>query len=200
MGYGSHSYTHSTYGSQSANFGTTTYAWSSMPDSLTTSSSTTQVDAVATLLYHVGVAIEMDYGLNGTGGSAAFTNNEGAQPSTFGSTSVPSAENALRYYFKYRSNAHHITYTDFSHAQWVAIMQNELNNSRPIIYSGRDSTGGHSFVCDGYNNSGLFHFNWGWRGQYDGYYATDDYEHLRVYTTATPEPDSAAAEYDDFYR
>lgn len=171
MGYGSHSYTHSTYGSQSANFGTTTYAWSSMPDSLTTSSSTTQVDAVATLLYHIGVAIEMDYGLNGTGGSAAFTNNEGAQPSTFGSTSVPSAENALRYYFKYRSNAHHITYTDFSHAQWVAIMQNELNNSRPIIYSGRDSTGGHSFVCDGYNNSGLFHFNWGWKGTYDGYFA-----------------------------
>ena len=36
--------------------------------------------------------------------------------------------------------------------------------------------------------------------EYDGYYATDDYEHLRVYTTATPEPDSAAAEYDDFYR
>ena len=36
--------------------------------------------------------------------------------------------------------------------------------------------------------------------EYEGYYAVDDYEHLRVYTTATPEPDSAAAEYDDFFR
>ena len=36
--------------------------------------------------------------------------------------------------------------------------------------------------------------------EYDGYYATDDYEHLRVFTTATPEPDSAAAEYDEFYK
>lgn len=36
--------------------------------------------------------------------------------------------------------------------------------------------------------------------EYDGYYATDDYEHLRVFTTPTPEPDSAAAELDDFYK
>ena len=170
-GYGSHSYTHSTYGSQSANFGTTTYAWSTMPDSLTTSSSTTQINAVATLLYHVGVAVEMNYGVNSTGGSGAYTNNEGGLPSSYGTTSVPSAENALRYYFKYRSNAHHLMYSDGSNAQWISILQNELDNSRPVIYSGRDSTGGHSFVCDGYNNSGLFHFNWGWKGRYDGYFA-----------------------------
>ena len=170
-GYGSHSYTHSTYGNQSANFGTTNYAWNSMPDSLTTSSSTTEVNAVATLLYHLGVAIEMDYNVSNEGGSFAYTINEASAPTLFGTTSVPSAENALRYYFKYRSNAHHLLYSDGSDAQWISIMQNELNNSRPIIYTGRDSTGGHSFVCDGYNNSGLFHFNWGWRGQYDGYYA-----------------------------
>ena len=36
--------------------------------------------------------------------------------------------------------------------------------------------------------------------EYDGYYATDDYEHLRIFTTATPEPDSAAAEYDEFFK
>ncbi len=36
--------------------------------------------------------------------------------------------------------------------------------------------------------------------EYDGYYAIDDYEHLRVFTTATPEPDSAAAEYDEFFK
>ena len=36
--------------------------------------------------------------------------------------------------------------------------------------------------------------------EYDGYYAADDYEHLRVFTTETPEPDSAAAEYDEFFK
>ncbi len=170
-GYGSHSYTHSTYGTQSVNFGTTTYAWSNMPDSLTTSSSTTEINAVATLLYHVGVAIDMDYGVSGYGGSNAYTINESNVPNLFGTTSVPSAENALRYYFKYRSNAHHILYSDGSDAQWISIMQNELNNSRPIIYSGRDSTGGHSFVCDGYNEQNQFRINWGWGGSYDGYFS-----------------------------
>ncbi len=36
--------------------------------------------------------------------------------------------------------------------------------------------------------------------EYDGYYSTDDYDHLEVFATATPEPDSAAAEYDDFFK
>jgi hypothetical protein len=31
---------------------------------------------------------------------------------------------------------------------------------------------------------------------YDGFFSSDDYSHLEVFTTATPEPDSAAAEYD----
>ena len=31
---------------------------------------------------------------------------------------------------------------------------------------------------------------------FEGYYSTDDYQHLEVFSTATPEPDSAAAEYD----
>ena len=36
--------------------------------------------------------------------------------------------------------------------------------------------------------------------EYDGYYSTDEYEHLSITSTPTPEPDSAAAEYDDFFR
>ncbi len=27
------------------------------------------------------------------------------------------------------------------------------------------------FFCDGYDGDGLFHFNWGWGGSSDGYYA-----------------------------
>ena len=31
---------------------------------------------------------------------------------------------------------------------------------------------------------------------YEGYYSRDDYSHFDIFTTPTPEPDSAAAEYD----
>ena len=59
MGNGSHSYVPvngdtflpSGYPTQSVNFGATTYNWSSMPDELTAASSSTQMSAVATLLY-----------------------------------------------------------------------------------------------------------------------------------------------------
>ena len=34
--------------------------------------------------------------------------------------------------------------------------------------------------------------------EYEGYFSGDDYEHLEVFTTATPEPDSAAAELDPY--
>ena len=36
--------------------------------------------------------------------------------------------------------------------------------------------------------------------EYDGYYSVDDYEHLSISITPTPEPDSAAAEYDQFFK
>ena len=171
-GYGSHSYTHSTYGSLSANFGTTTYAWSSMPDSLISSTPSAQKTAVATLMYHVGVAVEMDYNVLSEGGSGANNYNETSGSIVyFGSATVSCAENALRYYFKYRSDMHHVNYEDFTQTQWLTMLRNELDNNRPVLYSGRDNSGGHSFVCDGYNNSGLFHFNWGWGGYCDGYYA-----------------------------
>ena len=35
--------------------------------------------------------------------------------------------------------------------------------------------------------------------EYEGYFSQDDYTHLEVFTTATPEPDSAAAEYDPYH-
>ena len=162
-GYGSHSYYHSTYGTQSANFGTATYAWSSMPAQLTSSSTATQKTAVATLMYHVGVAIDMDYDVSSNGGS-------GAQTMANGSPTAASAENALRNYFKYKSSLRQVSIDDYSPTEWSTLLMNELNNNRPILYTGRDNSGGHCFVCDGYSNSGQFHINWGWGGYCDGYY------------------------------
>ncbi len=156
-GVGSHSYTPSTnpgYGLQSADFASTTYNWAAMPTPQVSSSNTD----VATLLYHAGVSVDMDYANDGS------------------SASTSDAPYALVNYFKYSESAEYLTRTSYTAAEWSTILITEINNDRPVIYRG-DGTGGHAFVCDGYNNDSsddYFHFNWGWSGSYDGYFYLDD--------------------------
>ena len=161
-GYGSHSYTDASTGSHSVNFGTTTYDWNNMPASLSSTSSSTQVNAVATLMYHVGVALEMSYGVASTGGSSATTGSN--------SYSHAAANNALMTYFKYKNTLHFEEMENFTATEWSNMLRADLDANRPIIYKGRDVSGGHCFICDGYNTSGQFHFNWGWGGYCDAYY------------------------------
>lgn len=156
-GKGSYSYTHATYGLQSANFGATTYNWPSMPDELTGTSTSTEKTAVATLIYHAGVSVDMDYDTSGSGASTSQT------------------ANSLKKYFKYLESAEYINKADYE-AEWTSMLRTEINNSRPVIYRG-SGTGGHAFVCDGYNNNAeddYFHFNWGWSGYYNGFFYLDD--------------------------
>ena len=160
QGTGSHSYTHTTYGTLSANFGATTYNWASMPNALTSSSSTAQVNAVATLMYHIGVAIEMDYGVDASG---AYMNN-------YGYSTLPSTENALPEFFGYDNTIVCYSRDNLSDNVWRNYIVTELDAQRPVLYAGSDTAGGHCFVCDGYNNNNMVHFNWGWGGYQDGYY------------------------------
>ncbi len=168
-GYGSHSYvasnSHTSYGTLSADFGSTTYQWSMMPNALTSTSSNAQKTAVATLMYHIGVADEMTYDVSANGGSGASNYNY------FGYVDDATSENSLQKYFKYRSDMAAIAREDYSNADYIALLKTDLNAGRPILFSGRDASAGHSFVCDGYNNSNQFHINWGWGGYYDGYFA-----------------------------
>lgn len=160
-GTGSHTYTDDNFGTLSANFGATTYQWSSMPNALNSSSTTAQINAVATLMFHVGVAVEMDYGI---GSSGAYTNS-------YGYSDLACSENALKDYFGYKSTTIHSVYKDnTTDAVWVSILTAEMDAGRPVIESGHGG-GGHAFVCDGYDNNGLFHINWGWGSAYDGYFA-----------------------------
>ena len=160
-GYSSHGYTHDDFGYLSANYGNTTYNWSNMPNALNSSSSTTQVNAVATLMYHIGVAINMDYSPSGSGGATA----------SWGNANTPSVENALVYYFKYKPTCHTIFYGEISDDEWHSTLRAELDAGRPVLYTGYDTSAGHAFVFDGYNNQGQYHVNWGWGGSNDGYYA-----------------------------
>lgn len=160
-GTGSHSYELEDFGEQSADFGNTVYNWSSMPNFLNSSSSAAQVNAVATLVYHVGVAIEMEYGIHGSG---AIVNS-------YGYSTLPCSENALKDYFKYKETLHSVYKNSTSNNLWVSTLKTELDAGRPIIERGDGDGGGHAFVCDGYDENGLFHINWGWGGYMDGYFA-----------------------------
>ena len=135
----------------SANFGQTTYRWSDMLDSYKGYATSEQEDAVATLMYHCGVSIDMGYGSS----SGAYTDK------------VPVA---LKNYFSYDANYQRIQKVMYPADSLNAIIAAELKANRPVIVSGHNEEGGHAFVCDGCDNRGYFHINWGWGGSNDGYY------------------------------
>jgi len=152
-GYLSHSYTpysHPAYGQQTANFSATTYNWSAMPNNVTSVNT-----SVATLMYQMGVAVDMNYDPTGSGAN---------------SEDVPWA---LITYFNYDPST--ISYhqkSKYTSLEWSNMLKADLDASLPIYYSGNDGTTGHAWVCDGYRISdGKFHMNWGWSGVANGYYA-----------------------------
>lgn len=154
-GTGSYSYLHPEYGTISADYENTTYLWDAMEDNLTNYNL-----AVAELLYHAGVGVDMQYG---PGGSGMYNH---------------SAAYVLRTYFKYVPETQYI-FRDSTTLDWDSIVLSNLNHQRPMYYAGWTSDTtigiyGHAFVCDGYETEDYFHFNWGWGGSYDGYFYLDD--------------------------
>lgn len=150
-GVGSHTYTPAGYPAQSANFGTTTYNYAAMPNSVNSANA-----AVATLMHHAGVSVNMQYGASGSG---AYSED------------VPFA---LVNYFKFDANCHLKAKADYPVMNdWYAIIRTELDASRPVYYAGSSTaSGGHAWICDGYRMSdNKFHMNWGWSGSANGYFA-----------------------------
>ena len=140
----SHAYDHPIYGNLSADFGSTTYQWSQMPNNVTN-----QNDAVATLMYHCGVSLDAEYGSGATG--------------------AYDPRDELIQYFDYSSTALLVNRSGFRTSKWVNLLKSELDLGHPIWYTGSGSIG-HSFICDGYQDADYFHFNWGWGGSCDGYF------------------------------
>ena len=154
QGAGNHSYNCSGFGQLSANFAATTYDWDHMRNSYASGYTSAEATAVATLIYHCGVSVNMAYGVNGAG-SVSYASD------------IP---NALKTYFNYATTTQYYTKSSYE-SQWISMLKTELDNGRPVIYNGQSSDVGHIFVCDGYNENNQFHFNWGWSGSCNGYYA-----------------------------
>lgn len=128
------------------------YDWDNMLPTYTEGEyNTTQADAVAKLMFHCGAAVQMDYGDS----SGALVRPED-----------------MSTYFGYDADLLQEVYRSFyTLAEWKKILDRELEAKRPILYGGvAANEDGHQFVCDGSDGEGLYHINWGWPGDYDGYF------------------------------
>ena len=140
----------------------TVYQWENMPDgglssngytNLASGWTTAQKNAVALLLFHCGVSVNMQY---------RYTMSSAIQ------SYVPQA---LKGYFYY-GGAVYRQKSQYSDSNWKNLVKDEIDAGRPMVYGGaaEDGSDGHSFVCDGYDDDENFHFNWGWSGSSDGYF------------------------------
>ena len=150
-GEGSNTYLEDDYGSLSVDFSTAYYDFDNMAPTYAT-------DPSQLLLYHTGIAVNMDYENSGSGAAV-----EG---------SYPSAEYALENYFKYNEYINVRYKENYTDTEFRNILKNELDYNRPLIYSGYEDSnynGGHAWNIDGYQGNNL-HCNWGWGGYNNGYF------------------------------
>lgn len=112
-----------------------------------------QQDAVATLMRYCGQSVFMGYSPKGS--------NSNSQE----------VVEALVKYFGYDPSLRCVNRSSCRIDEWEQMVYDELAAGRPVQYGGDTDESGHSFVCDGYDGNGLFHINWGWEGNDNGYFS-----------------------------
>ncbi len=140
----------SSYGQQCADFANTNYRWNGMKDNISNSNPW----PIAELGYHCAVSVSMDFSPYGSGSYSYL---------------VP---NRLNAFWRY-NNAQYVERASYTLTNWIALLKAEIDIKRPVYYSGQSTEGGHAFVCDGYQGDN-FHFNFGWSGYGNGFYALND--------------------------
>jgi len=134
-------------------FGATTYQWDSMSNTINTLSR----NSISELIFHCAIAVDMSF--SHTGSASSITN------SFF----------ALKQNFRYRAGVYELDKSQVEDFEWKLILKEDLDKGHPILYRGTDDgNNGHAFVCDGYQDTTYFHFNWGWGGYGNGYYYLDN--------------------------
>lgn len=135
---------------QKLEFDSISFDWNNMVDVYDNHSTAEQKAEVAKLIHACGVSVSMDY----RSSSGAFT---------------PNIPYALSHYFGYNPNILYKERRYYSDEEWLEMIMEELEAGRPILYCG-EGTGGHQFIMDGCDSNGLFHFNFGWNGDFNGYF------------------------------
>lgn len=129
------------------------YDWDLMPYDQRSFTTDAQRNAVAQLVHDCGVMVQMDYTANSSG--------------AFSEDIIP----ALAEHMGYTKTARFISRSSVSNDQWLEMIAGEIDNGRPVLYSGVSNDGGHQFVCDGYDGKGNVRINWGWNGSCNGYFS-----------------------------
>lgn len=177
----------------SADLPAVTFKWADMKPVYTSADKgSAAAEAVARLMLYCGYAANMWYGLGASSAATSILARGMAQ------------------YFDYDPNTFRTVYRDaYSIEEWDELIYQELAASRPIVYSGSSFTGGHAFICDGYDGEGMYHFNWGWGGSYNGFFtlqATNPYSQgestregyvFQQYVTIGIQPNTGAGAPDD---
>ena len=156
QGQGENEYTVSFDGTKKyVNFAESRYDWANMVDryGYYYPSTAQQNDAVALLMRDCGYAVNMQYSENSS------------------SSTGYAALYAMKNYFQYDA----VLLSKFNEGieSFVRIIKKELTNGFPLYIEGMPEGGrsGHAWVLDGVDKDGLFHMNFGWNGQSDGYYS-----------------------------
>lgn len=116
-------------------------------------------DEVARLLYHCGVLIDMNYGVDGSG---AITEN------------IP--QYFQRYYgFPETCVAYARDRYPGGDEAWHELIQSELKRGRAVIYAGNEGNqAGHCFNLAGWDGFTNYYVNWGWGGANNGWFTLDN--------------------------
>ena len=153
QGEGSNWYIEDDLGMLEANFGQTFYDFDNM-------AATYATNASRLLLYHCGIAVNMDYENGGSGAQCQGV--------------YPSAEYAMKTFFKFGDSIQSIYSDNYDNiSDFRNILKNELDQNKPILFSGFSDSygnGGHAWNIDGYQGNNL-HCNWGWGGWNNGYFS-----------------------------
>jgi len=143
----------------SINISNQTYNYSDMPmtDGSSTSWTSAQKTAVATLMYHCGVMVQMDYTYGE--GSAAYSADV-----------IP----AVSAHMGYSKNAVELYRYMMPLGDWFFKIKGAIDAGNVLMYGGSGDDGGHQFICDGYDvDNAKIHINWGWGGQDNGFFTLD---------------------------
>lgn len=157
------------YGTLTADF-TRYLDWAVMSSSANVPNVYSNTSPVDSLMYELGVAVDMDYSPTGSG--AYVLNSE----APYGGW--PTSQSVFQNNFYYDpSTLQGVYLSSYSDAGWIGVMEGEINAGRVVQYEGNDPTqGGHTWVMDGYQTSpsaaggALVHMNWGWGGTYNGWF------------------------------
>jgi hypothetical protein len=143
------------------------YNWSLILDEYWSFSTQSQRDEVSKLMLDIGNAVNTDWGCD----------ESGTQVCTY----IPNGFDELGYECSTCVEYH------------SSVIITDLNNNRPVLCRGYNDTGGHIWVCDGYNRTTIcifnnpwihkyhttyFHFNWGWRGELNGWFFNNNFDGL----------------------